>query len=259
MRLDELERSFQARVIAGTSGIEAYLAGDARADVTTRLGIYLEAYVSRIVAALGKAYPATRIVLGAGTFGRLAAAFLREVPSTHPSIRDYGSELGGFLARQLAGERGLAIGELADWEWMLADVFDARDGTVIAMERLTSLPPEQWVDVRFVAHPTLRRVRTGSNAVELWRGATGAGPAVEPRACESIEWMAWRCGFRTLFRSLDAAEAAAIDLMRSRTAFGTLCERLAELGDPDSAAPRAAAFLRTWLEEGLIADLTPGE
>jgi len=255
MRLEELEHSFQAHILRATPGIESYIAGDARVTVATRLAIYVDAYVTRIVAALGTTYPATRTVLGADAFDRLAADYLRAVPSTHASIRDYGGELGEFLARQLPGEHGTAIGELAQWEWMLADVFDARDGPVLTVDRLAALPPERWADARFDTHATLRRVRTRTNAVALWRGATGSGPVVEPGAGESIEWMAWRSGLKTLFRSLDATEAAVVDLLRSKASFGAMCERLAALDDPDNAALRAAAYLRTWLDEGIIADL----
>jgi len=258
MRLDDLQRSFQARIIAGTPGIEPLIADTERIDVSTRLGIYEHAYTARIVTALGETYRATRTVIGAGEFDTLAAAFLAATPSTHASIRDYGGEFGRFIAGRIPGVRGEALGELADWEWLLADVCDARDADILSAVRLSTLTPGQWADIRFVAHPTLRRCRTRTNAVELWRAATGAGPEVTPARRAPIEWVAWRCEFKSLFRSLMADEAAAIDLMRAGESFAKICERVAETGSVETAAARAAMLLRTWLEEGLLADLRPG-
>jgi hypothetical protein len=59
----------------------------------------------------------------------------------------------------------------------------------------------------------------------------------------------------TYFRSIGAAEAAAIRLAASDRSFGEICETLATLVGTDNAAGAAAGFLDGWLGSGLIVSL----
>ncbi|MEQ9681305.1 MAG: hypothetical protein RLO49_01255, partial [Rhodospirillales bacterium] len=61
------------------------------------------------------------------------------------------------------------------------------------------------------------------------------------------------------YRALTADEAAGLALLRAAGDFQTLCETLAQAGDGDDAALRAAGYLRGWVEAGWITGLSaPG-
>jgi hypothetical protein len=47
----------------------------------------------------------------------------------------------------------------------------------------------------------------------------------------------------------------ALDAMRDGVPFGVLCEMIAMMADPDSAAMRAATYLRSWIDSGIIAGI----
>jgi hypothetical protein len=103
-------------------------------------------------------------------------------------------------------------------------------------------------------------MRTRTNAVDLWRIATGAAEAhSEPEVRPDTEWVAWRRDLTTQFRSVSSDEAAALDAMRAGETVAGICECLAAQVAPDDAAARAAGLLRRWICDGLITDLSvPG-
>jgi hypothetical protein len=93
-----------------------------------------------------------------------------------------------------------------------------------------------------------------SNVVQWWRAANGLceQPHDLMDAAPS-QWLLWRRGVKTLFRSLDAFEAMILDAARAGASFGHLCEQVARQVDESAVAIRAATFLRGWIAEELIA------
>ena len=259
-----LQRGLQDRVLGPATEIEPEITAGAQGSIVERLHIYEHAYASRLVEALGRTYAVLRTVLGTDAFAELATAFVRATPSRHRSIRDYGSELGEFVAGLKTGIDAETWSELAAWEWLLADVFDAAGATPVSVEALARIAPSAWAGLRFRAHPTLRRYTSTTNAVDLWRRvataevAARASPATGLPACtrhEPVEWLAWRRELTPHYRSLEPDEARALDALRTGAAFGDICEGLAESEDADQAPLRAAQYLRGWIERGLIAGL----
>jgi hypothetical protein len=127
--LARLQLAFQARALAGSTNIDAAIASRGRGKLSTRLGIYEHAYLSRLVEGLGATYRALRRQLGDEQFAAVTTAFIHAAPSKHASIRNYGAELGAFLGSVRPGVEGETLAELAEWEWLLADVFDVRPDT----------------------------------------------------------------------------------------------------------------------------------
>jgi hypothetical protein len=142
----------------------------------------------------------------------------------------------------------------------VASVFDAADACILTVAELADVAPDQWAGLRFVPHPSLRRFTSTTNSIELWRmgcaattddggqrlpgepaSVTGSGLATFAYESRSaVDWVAWRSDLRTMYRSIPADEARAIDAMCERVAFGDICEILASAGDPELAPLRAA-------------------
>ncbi len=250
MPLVALQNGFQARVLDGTQGIEAALVGSGESDFPERLAAYTEGYRSRLVEALETTYPALRSVLGAERFEAHARAYIETHPSRHFSVRYYGGGLGDFLQARVGAVAGRTLEELARWEWTLAEVFDAPDDVPLAAEPLAAVAAADWPGLRFHLRASAQRLSLRTNAVEWWRSVNGlaAVPAALAEAGRT-EWLLWRRGVKTLFRSLDAVEAAAIDAVRGGGSFAAVCERLAALVDASQAEQRAASLLRGWIGE----------
>lgn len=256
MGLAELQRAFQARILAGQTGIEAQLQRRDSADFDERLATYVGGYRARLVEALGTTYAALRATLGDDEFDRLMRVHIEATPSVHPSVRYYGAGVAGLLHQEFPGAGGATLIDLARWEWLLADVFDAADDEPLGLEALAGIPPESWGGVCFRFRASLRRADTHSNAVDYWRAANALIPAPQgfvtaPRA----HWILWRRGLSTFFRSVDAVELVALEAALAGEGFAAICERLADCVGEDQAALRAASLLRGWLTEELITGL----
>ena len=268
MRLAELQRLAQSHVLAGGS-VPAELAAAVAPPAHERWAIYSDGYRLRLIEALANQYPKVNARLRTAGFEALATDFIDATPSRFRSIRDYGSELGDFVRAGGATLELRMLVELASFEWMLAASFDAADATATAVAELAAVAPADWPELRFAAVPSLRRLRTLTNAVAVWRelhadamGTTTVatdsdGPpqagSTEPAASDTelVEWLSVRRDLKTEFRSLEAAEAEALDSVLTGATFGELCEALAgPYGE--AAALQAASWLKGWLLGGLL-------
>ncbi len=253
MSLPSIQERLQAFVLRGEHDIEQHVIGTARVPVATRLGIYGDAYRIRLSEALASNYPALVQLLGEVDFAALAAAYIESHVSRWPSIRHYGGELAQFLTTAERYHDVPLLAELAAWEWAMTEVFDAADEDALDVAALTSVPPEEWADLRFDFHPAIRRPDLCWNVPQTWKALTSGGERPQPElAARGQPWLLWRHQLQIRFRSLAHDEAAAFDALRAGAKFGDACLILCEHLTAEHAPIRAATSLRSWTESGLI-------
>lgn len=256
--LARVQRAFQARILAAEPGLERLLIG-APAALETRVAIYVDGYGARLVEALGTTYEALKTVLGDEQFEREMLAYVGAVPSRHYSVRYYGAGVAEHFAARSDEGRDQTLAELARFEWLLAAAFDAPDDVPAAETALTSLRPETWASARFGFRQSLQRFRSSTNAVDWWRAAKAGAP--EPKAPDVTtlqDWVLWRRGVTTLFRSLDAVEASALAVAAEGGTFASLCAVVAEAEEPSEAALRSAMIVRRWFADELLTGVAQG-
>jgi hypothetical protein len=255
MRLQELQRAFQARVLRHQAGIESVLNNPHDADFEPRLDTYVGGYRTRLVEALGATYPVLQTTLGSDEFSRQMRDYINATHSQHYSVREYGADIAQWLTSNDDSSHAKRLAELARWEWTLADVFDARDDDPLDMAALARVPAPAWPGLSFTLRACVRRFETHSNIVQCWRAANNlCEPPAELIDEEPSQWLLWRRGVKTFFRSLDTFEAPLLDAARTGETFGELCERIAPCVPESEVAFRAASVLRGWMAEELIAD-----
>lgn len=247
--LAELQRQFQAYLLKDATTRPAAVVGDIGA------GVYLDAYMIRIVQALETDYPALRTFLGPVDFAEVAQRYVLARPSSHYSIRWAGRNLGEFLRSSAPYAAEPYLAELAAFEWLLGEAFDAADDATIDTHHLARIPAEAWAGLMLRFHPSLRRLDLHFDVVEIWKTLTESSrcPALEVmRRPES--WILWRSGLEVLYRPLKVEECAALDVLRQGGTFADAATRVVTVCEMDPAqAPRAmAGWLRTWLQQGLI-------
>ncbi len=257
MRLAELQQQFQHSVLARNRSIGPELVGSAGPVLDARLGAYVEGYRSRLVEALGTTYPALKATLGGELFEQRMREYIESTPSRHYSVRYYGGAVEGLMAAEGGGSMRAVLAELARWEWLLAEVFDAPDDSSLTVDELGAVAPESWAGATFSLRSCVRRIDMNSNAVDYWRAAKELCAAPAALATDSpTQWLLWRRGTATLFRSVDPIEAMALDAARAGLSFGAVCERMAGCVEEMQVAMRAASLLRGWISEELIAGVT---
>jgi hypothetical protein len=230
--------------------------GDARASAEERVAVYAYMYRARIAEALESQFPRLARHLGPDDFAELAAAYIADEPSTHPSLRFIGEKLPAWLQSRRPDAPSLAA--LARLEWVRTDVFDLADEPTLTLEALQAWPPERFAELplRLVEAHRLVTVPAGTGA--LWDAigphdvADVALPSQEIPATGVETLLVWREATFVYHRFVDPVERAALELAASGTRFGVVCDALlARFGEEESAR-RAFSWLATWLADGLV-------
>jgi hypothetical protein len=254
MRLRELQRDFQRHLLMRDHAIIAAIVDAPPLPAVERLGVYGNAYRVRLLDALHETYPSLHQVLGDEMFMALGEAFIEAHPSVHRSIRWYGRELAEFLGRQPPYAEQPILAEIAGFEWTLSEVFDAADAATVDRGALQAIDPSAWSELKFQFHPSLRRMTLVWNTVTVWQCLSREEEPPQPKeTLTPVPWLLWRQDLANRFRSLDAAENAALDAALAGHSFGEICAVLQEWLADEEIPLRAATLIGTWADSGIIA------
>jgi hypothetical protein len=253
MQLRRLQHELQNFLLSEVHGIEAAIVAAPPLTVAERLGIYHNAYRTRLIEALDDTYPILHALLGDELFTELGEQYVATYPSEFRSIRWYGRELPQYLARAQPYAEQPIFAEVALLEWTLAEVFDAADAEPLQRAALSAVDESAWGDLRFELHPSLRRLHLQWNTVAVWQTMSrGETPPQPERAEHPVPWLLWRRDLQNYFRSMPADEAAALDLGYRGGTFGEICAALGEWLPDDEIPLRAAGLLGLWADNGII-------
>lgn len=252
-KLAELQDRIQRSILTPSADVLDLLASPPRGRKDQRLQVYATGYLLRLAEFLANDYERLRVYLGEARFNAMANDYAAANPSDNPNARWYSRSLPEFLEKASAYRRHPEIAELARLERALNDAFDGPDSSIVTMTDLAAIPPESFNSVAFKLAPTVHRFAVSTNVTSLWSSLKCEEcppPAIDLDA--PAELLVWRQGNGSRFRILGAEEAMAIDTMAEGVSFGTICEMMAAYDDPDSAAYRAASYLRGWIEAEII-------
>jgi hypothetical protein len=255
--LARIQWDFQEFLLRESGAVQGHIASAGRTSVVTRLGIYARAYNARLHEALESNFPAVAQLLGERDFTELTQKYIAAHDSRFFSIRYYGHALPCFLATQPSYRPVPFLADLARWEWMMAEVFDSADAEPICVSELAGRQPADWAALRFTFHPSVRLMQLSWNAPQMWQALMDE--AERPRArleSQPASWLLWRHGLRELFRPLSEAEQHALAAARAGERFGDICVQACDYCREDEAPAEVAAFLRGWIESGLITALS---
>ncbi len=246
-----LQLALHAHLLGCDAGVTAQVVDDARLPAARRLGIYAHAYASRLQEALRETFEKTRARLGDDAFDALAAAFVRDRPSTHRNLRWFGAGLPAWLARALPHEG--EVGELARLEWALRGAFDARDDPGSGATCETDHASVDWsaAGCRFTA--SLRVVALRFNAAAIWQALDRGAAAPPAMRLDPPAWaLVWRRDMQARFRTIDAGERAWLAALRGGRPIAVACAGRAGTGDAAAVAAEVAAQVLRWRDEGVV-------
>lgn len=250
------------------ASVNALFAGDERLPAVERLDIYANMYFYRLLDCLAEDFPKLRAAIGPAHFHNLVTDYVLRHPSEHPSLRFLGQRLPEFaMAHPLARDFPF-LADLARLEWARADVFDALDAVPLSREALAGLPQERAGEARFTLIPAFALLRLDHEVVRFWRALdeNGGGPAagepgparVKPPARRRTAARVWRKEFIVYHTSLDDKEARCLELAQAGETLGRICQVLAAGRSPAKTTGRAGRMIQTWLEDGILAGVAPG-
>jgi Putative DNA-binding domain len=253
LTLAELQHSFQAAVMAGEDAILALIPDNSRTGREVLLGVYRNAYVSRLADIVAHDHPILARYMGDEAFDVMARAYIAAHPSRHPNVRWFSQGLPEFLASREVYNAPPELTDLAHLERALNAAFDAADAPLLDIAALSQRAPERWGDLCFEAHPSAARHDCTTNAFSIWHALKDeAPPPPAEKLCEPERLLVWRNDVTPAVRPLGAEEAMMWDEAVKGVRFSVLCELVATYAGGEGAALRAARYLQGWIAAGTL-------
>ena len=251
--LDTLERRFIAHV-RGEETFPSDWCAHGLVDSSLGLAVYANAYRSRLHEALLNDHPVLATYLGDDLWAGMCQGYIDAHPSRVRSLRHFGASLPGWLGGNTPFSGHPVVSELAAWERILLDVFDAGDALQVDWSAMQALDAAMWPGLRLRFHPSLRWLPTSHNTVGIWRALKDGGEPAAVSAAASTDWLLWRDAERiTRFRPIDPAERIAFQVCHLQGGeFSSLCETLAQDWPSEAVPAMAIALLRRWFDDGLV-------
>jgi hypothetical protein len=255
--LTALQRAFQDYILFGADGIAERIEPGRLGNHQRRLAIYRDGYRLRLVEALGTDFDALVATIGKQAFGDARRAYIEATPSVFRNVRWYGAGLATFLRNQPPWREQPWLADIAHFEWTLTLAFDAADAPHVRFEDLAALPADAWGELGLRLHPSVQMIELRANAAAIRMAVENATPPPEPElAADAVTWLVWRKDLSPHFRSLSEPEAATLRAAAEGSSFPALCAGLCEWFAPEEVAGVAAGWLRSWVDEQLIMELT---
>jgi len=238
--------------------LDFFVRASSRMSPVERLDVYADMYFYRLRDCLAEDYPNLAAWIGPARFHNLVTDYLLAHPSQHPSLRELGRALPGFLeAHPLPAPFARAPG-LARLEWARFDVFDEADALPFTREALLeqAASPERC---RLRLVPALRLLELAPGVLSLWRSLEDDEVAApEPAAAERGQGVCvWRHEFAVFHRSLASDEERCLRALQAgplslaRLGESVLGSQAAE-SQPAAASARFAELLERWTAAGLL-------
>lgn len=117
---------YKSRYTRPTPSYLNFIASDST-RLTNRLDIYAEAYFSRILESMEKDFARTKKVLGASTFTKIVAEYLKAHPSKFTSVDEVGTSFPGFISEFEDIVLNKRVSDLALFEWSWVESFYAKE------------------------------------------------------------------------------------------------------------------------------------
>jgi Putative DNA-binding domain len=215
--------------------------------------IYEDAQVMSLINFLANCHEVLRQYLGDVSFASMARDYIAAHLSETANARWYCQHLPAFLKLYKPFKRHPEIHELANLEAALNFAFDAPEAQSLSMADMAKLDPEIFTKVPLNMHPSAVRLTFSQNTTSIWSALKCEEHPPKPHSLDAPQQIAvWRQGTASRFRILGDEEAMAFDSTYTGANFTVICEMITMMEGADTAATRAASYLRGWVEAELV-------
>jgi len=131
--------------------------------------VYRNNYRGNLHDTLADAYPVIRQLVGEAFFRLLARRYIEQNPSRSGNLHHYGSAMAEFLTH-FENTRHLAyLPNVARLEWAYHRAYFADDVPPFNFERLASVAPDSYPDLRWHLHPSCALLAAAFPIAAIWQ------------------------------------------------------------------------------------------
>jgi hypothetical protein len=258
--LSELQSSLQNYLLHQPNNADSITLETENFSKQERLGIYYDAYRLRLLEVLSNDFPALNLKLGDEVFTSLMEEYIERYPSHHPSLRWLGKSLPTFLSDHSIWKNHVNLIELAEFEWIQITAFDAENSSIATLDDLRSLQQTQWMDLKLGFQPALQITQCFSNAPDTWNALIKKQEQINSEISEeATSWITWRNDLQVMYRPLDPIESWCLLTFKNNGNFASVCEGLCQWFPEDQVPLKAAQFLQSWIQNGLVIEIIAGD
>ncbi|MBB3859493.1 hypothetical protein GGQ88_000733 [Novosphingobium hassiacum] len=244
MTLATLQRSFRNWLTDVPVAMEVWVDGDARAG----LDIYHNAYRVQLVECLKDTFEKTLLWIGDDAFINAARTHIEQTPPSGWTLGVYGKGFDQTLASLYPDDPEVA--ELAWLDWALSRAFECADCVPVAADALTAV---DWDQAVLVLIPSIQTGLARTNAGAIWSALEAELTPPDATLLPTPGTMlVWRKDFTPCFRTIEAIEQVALEMVGSGSSFTALCMSLIEQLGSEAGIAQAGAMLAEWIDQGLI-------
>lgn len=253
----EIQQQFSDYLLSRSDDITSSIVDDESLDRKTRLDIYKNAYVIRLIKCIETDHPVLGKYLGDELFESMATGYINSNPSRYTSLRNFCDSLPDYLLETEPFASVPVLAEIATFERMMLGAFDAADDKRAAINDLTSIEPEKWPTIKIFFHASVSVFTTQWNSVESWQALKN--DVAPPDATDEIEkyWLIWRGpDLLTQFRPLSNEGSIMISCFQTGANYADVCETLLAHAPGQQVSELTLKHLFEWLNSGLIKNIS---
>lgn len=255
-RLIELQQQFSDYLLSRSDDISACIVDDERVGKQTRLEIYKNAYVIRLKKCIETDHPMLGKYLGDDLFETMAKGYINNHPSHYTSLRKYCDNLPGYLCNTEPFTSVPILAEIAMFERIMLNSFDAADDKRATIEELKSIEPENWPAIKIDFHSSVCVYTAYWNSVETWQALKDENTPPEATKGSQQHWLIWRgSDLLTQFKSLSNEGYIMFNCFESGDNYADVCETLLAHVPEQQISELTLKYLFEWLNFGLVKNI----
>lgn len=222
--------------------------------VVKRYNVYRNNVTVSLIDALAASYPAVQRITGVEFFRAMARFHVRATPPVSPLLFEYGRDFPSFIEAYEYARDMPWLADAARIERAWLDAYHAADATPLAAGAFASVDLASLAQVRFVAHPAARIVRSRYPAVAIFAMNRGDGPVTPLHSGDAEDALVTRPDNDVIVSRLPAGGARFLTALIGGTPFGAAAQAAFEETDafdlPANLAAMISAGVFTAIQEG---------
>lgn len=220
-----------------------------------RYAVYRNNVTVSLIESLAATFPAVKRLVGDDFFRAMARFHLRATPPTSPLMFEYGRDFPDFIAAYEYARDLPYLADVARIERAWLDVYHAADTAPLAAAAFADVAPDRLADVRVVAHPATRVLRSEYSATSIFAANRGAKASERLDASQAEDALVTRPDMEVVVRRLPPGVAVFLtNLIDGATLGEAAAAAFAEATDFDLGASLAGM-----IEAGAFTQLILGE